>query len=640
MSKESCREGENGISRRTMLKGTGAALAAAALASAGVASADEAEDEDEAGEEAAEEGSEDAADEEESTSADSLISAGTVTSLPYDTYETDVLIIGAGNAGSAAAWSVAREGARMIIVNKGPLGHGGSTGMSWAGFTNITEIDPDTPLDELTFDWINKPIGDYLINPNLYHNALALYKEDGRDYDRRVRAVDAINNGLYMVSRDENGEIIIYGSEMAEEQLYRREYDGIAAKAVTTLDWTMITDFLVNDEGVCCGAIGLHLPTGRLRVIRAKATIVATAGCTTSWGQLANIRPYSAASVDNTFDTDMAAYRHGLGIAETEYGQWDCVSVGLSTFMSYNVDAQKASALVDVNGERVFPDDDENVNDRNYFSQRIAEVIVSEGRGNEDGYLYVDTNSEDGFYSSSKTDDLFERFGYEIPEDGLIPVTLEMYERGGAPVVDENIMTGIPGLFWTRGAGIYGENGGSCLWQNHVFGNYAGYKACEYAADLDAVPEFDLDQVTSEGARLMAFRTNEAEDGLRPYEIRQRITSAFYDGFGCWRTEEALEESLAELERIQSEDMPKQVIVDTGSAWNREWKQAIENENMLTSSLMGIRATMMREESRGGYVRESYPDQDDENWACLIVCREEDGEMVLEKQYLPEDSEA
>ena len=607
-----------GVTRRDAIMGAGLATLAGATLSLETASADEGQDLEE-------------------TDA-SASSSSELPSFEYDVYETDVLIVGAGNAGSAAAWSVAREGLRMMIVNKGPVGHGGSTGMCWAGFTNITDIEPETPLSEMTFAWINKPIGEYLINHQLYRNALDVYKEDGRDYERRVRAVDAINNGLYIVSRDENGEIIPYGGNMAEEQLYRREYDGIAAKGLTTLDETMITDFLISEDGSCCGAMGLHLPTGRLRVIRAKATIVATAGCTTCWGQSANIRPISAASTDNTFDTDMAAYRHGLGIAETEFAQWDCVSLGFSTFYNYNVDAQKASALVDVYGERVFPDDDENVNDRNYFSQRIGEVVVKEGRGNEDGYLFVDTTAVDGYYVNEKTEDLFERFGYEIEGD-LIPVGLEMYERGGAPVVDENIMTGINGLFWTRGAGTYGENGGSCLFQNHIFGNYAGIKASEYAESLDETPSFVLSQVQEEFERLTAFRTNEAQDALRPWEIRERITSAFYKGFSTWRMEEDLEEALEELERIQEEDMPRQVISDKAYAWNREWRQAIENENMLTSSLMGIRATLMREESRGGYVRNDFPDQDDENWACMIVCRDEDGQMVLEKHYLPDPVE-
>ena len=595
------------VSRRELLRGGGLALAGAGLAaSAGVALADEA--------------------------AAAAPEQAAAPARDYDVYETDVVIVGAGNAGSAAAWSVAREGKRFIIINKGPLAQGGGTGMNWAGFTNIDEINPDTPLDELMLAWINKPMGAYLVNPELYAKAFDLYREGARDYDRRVRAVDAINNGLYIPTRDEEGKLIPFGGNMAEKQLFRQEMDSVIAHGATTLDQTMVTDFIVQD-GVCCGVVGLHLPTGRIRVVRAKSTIVATFGCTTCNGQMVGIRPVAAGSMDNTFDTDMAAYRHGLGIAETEYAQWDCVSVEPSTFFAYNVDAQKASALVDVNGDPVFPPEDTNVNDRNYFSQRIGEVVVKEGRGDEKGRLFVDVNHE-GFYGAGQVPYLHELFGYEVV-DGKAPVDLEMYERGGAPIVDENIMTGIKGLFWTRGAGTYGENGGSCLYQNHIFGNYAGYKASEMADSMDAAPEFDWALVDAEAARLNAFRTNAAGDGIRPWEIRSKIADAFFAAQGTWRTEEKLNASLAELERIEAEDMPRQVVLDTHDAWNREWKEAIENENMLASALMGVRATLMREESRGGYVRESFPEQDDANWACLIVCRDEDGQMVLEKQPVP-----
>lgn len=604
--------GAPSASRRSFLKGSGLALAgtaalvggSAACAGASEAAADGTEQQDAA-----------------------------QPAMDVEVFEADVLIIGAGNAASAAAWSVAREGKSMLIVNKGPVAQGGSTGTSWAGFTTITDLEPETPLSEYMQAWINKPIGAYLVNHQLYRNALDLYKEGSRDYDSRVRAVDAINNGLYMVSRDEDGQIIPFGGNMAQHQLYRREMDSIVAKGIPTLDQTMVTDLIIED-GVCCGAMGLHLPTGRLRVMRAKATIVATAGCTTNYGTMVGIRPVSGASTDNSGELELAAWRHGLGIAETEFGQWDCVSVEPSTFTLYNVDAQKAAALLDVNGDRVFPDDDKNVNDRNYFSQRVAEVVVKEGRGTEDGKLLVDMNDEQGAYIKSNAKQLLDDFNFH-PENNLIPVDLEMYERGGAPIVDENIMTEAKGLFWTRGAGIYGENGGSCLWQNHVFGNYAGLKACEWADGLDAAPAFDWTAVENEGARLMALRSNEVEDGIRPLAIRRKIAKAFYQGFGCWRTKENLDASLAELERIEAEDMPRMVVTDDHMAWNREWKEAIENECLLASSLMGIRATLEREESRGGYIRDDFPEQDDENWGCLLVCRDVDGQMAFEKYVFP-----
>lgn len=195
--------GAPSASRRTFLKGSGLALAgtaalvggSAACAGASEAAADGAEQQD-----------------------------AVQPAMDVEVFEADVLIIGAGNAASAAAWSVAREGKSMLIVNKGPVAQGGSTGTSWAGFTTITDLAPETPLSEYMQAWINKPIGAYLVNHQLYRNALDLYREGGRDYNSRVRAVDAINNGLYMVSRDEDGQIIPFGGSMAQHRPWGRAH--------------------------------------------------------------------------------------------------------------------------------------------------------------------------------------------------------------------------------------------------------------------------------------------------------------------------------------------------------------------------------------------------------------------------------
>ena len=96
-----------------------------------------------------------------------------------------------------------------------------------------------------------------------------------------------------------------------------------------------------------------------------------------------------------------------------------------------------------------------------------------------------------------------------------------------------------------------------------------------------------------------------------------------------------MEEAIAELERIRKEEMPKQVCADDSVNFNTDWKAAIENINLLDSAEVSIKASLLREESRGSYLRPEFPGVDNENWNCMLTARLVDGEIVFEKRDIP-----
>ena len=222
----------------------------------------------------------------------------------YDLYETDLVIVGAGNAVSSAAWFALRGGVtRVIMIEKGPRQQSGHTNTTWGGFSVYTDIAPEIPLDEWQAPFLGKPWSEYLVNTPLTRNAFDLYKEGARDYDKRNRGVTMINYGQYIPSRDENGTIIPLAGSMCLWQWYRHDLDGVVAKdAIEVLDKTMVTDFIVQD-GTCCGVIALHIPTGRMRIVRSKAVIAATSGVGINYGRLP-VHAVSAGSPDSTFDLE------------------------------------------------------------------------------------------------------------------------------------------------------------------------------------------------------------------------------------------------------------------------------------------------------------------------------------------------
>ena len=57
---------------------------------------------------------------------------------------------------------------------------------------------------------------------------------------------------------------------------------------------------------------------------------------------------------------------------------------------------------------------------------------------------------------------------------------------------------------------------------------------------------------------------------------------------------------------------------------------------MVLNSEMRLRAGMYRTESRGCHYREDYPSRDDD-WLAWVLIREKEGEMVLDKEPVPDE---
>lgn len=589
---------QNAVGRREFLQGAATGLTASAvLGGATLATADEA----------------------------SVVQQG---EAHYEIYHTELLVIGTGSGATWATQRALERGKKIMMVEKGPFRHAGASAMSWDAWMLW--------WDQCAF----RHAGWMLINQDI---PLAAWNYlGGSEFNPWV---ESINHGQSLVWRDESG----YPKPETEalpwsvcSAFYRREMDALADTGrVEIMDQTMITDLLIND-GRCLGAIGVHLPTGTMRVIRADATIMAAGGGTQFHGWL-SVGYRGINSTDNTGDVAMAAFRKGLTIGEAEFAQYDFNSIIYEdvahTFgCGIGADAGELEIFYDANHERIFADG-EQVNGNLGMSQRIGRVVFEEGKGTErDGvYVYYDESSFDNVrYPIMRNLAFFQENGYD-PVGVYTEVAAEMYDHGGEPVIDSTMMTEVEGLFDERGAGACGENGGPHCMHNRLYGSYTGECACNYLDTAEPIAEGDIDwsDVEKEYARLTEIRTRSVEGGLRPYEIRRKIQEAGYRGFTIYRSTEMMEEAIAELERIRAEDMPRQVCADDSPTFNMEWKSAIENYNLLDCAEVSIRASLLREETRGCYLRPEFPERDDENWNCLLACRMVDGQMTFEKRPYP-----
>ena len=548
--------------------------------------------------------------------------------VDYEVYNTDVCIIGGGLAGVAAAIAAVDAGKDVVVIEKGPHGFGGPAGYNWDQFVNF--VRDDLPWREST-DFVLNELTNQAIEKNSYEHWM------GEDRNLMVRDV---NLGYGLLDRDpDTGEIkplldfpTIYGIYRG---FSRHQLDAMGDLGVKILDQTMATDIAVQD-GVCCGVMGLHIPTGSFRVVRSKATVCCTGASTWMYGwNTCGARTIN--SPDNTGDIDAAAFRHGCALEGNEFFQCDLLNIeprGIACSFQSGIGADSGCCeyICDKDGNYFFRGMDYSTLNKITFTQAIARCIA-EGGGTENGGVYVDFSSPEAFGAIGET---YQRnielwkevFGIDV-EGTKLEVCLEAYEHAGNPVADGDLMVeGIAGLFHARGGGFSGAQGGSTVNVAPRNGSYAMSRAVAYI-DQAQVPALDEATVLAEHARLHELfgRTG----GKRPQQVRRMIQRACYQACQPARPASEIEAGIAELARIRAEEMPAMTLGDRSHVFNTDWKCAIENYNLLDLAEAAARSAAFREETRGHMFRPEFPDTDDQNWLCNVHARYSDGVITCEK---------
>ena len=571
--------------------------------------------------------------------------AETAQGEPYEVYEFDVLVCGCGYGGMSAALEARGGGMNVAVVEKAPFGSGGVTGMNF-DFLTTWVYDPQ-------FYAYDSQLGPVLNEETNLNARLANERRNAADPAVSGQGANldltAINHGQMFPERNEDGSYHVFSDietvavYMVEGGFPRHELDTLTASSwISVFDQTMLTELLV-ENGVCCGAMGIYLPTGTIRVFRAKATVMATGGCCwiNGWNTVA---PQSGSVPDNTADLEVSAFRHGAAIADSEWADYDLITVyptGISCGYpaGLGADSMSVSYILDNTGNAFLMDGDPTAYqaDRSLFLQTVGQAIL-DGRGSSAGGVLVDYTTEEARanirYFYRRNIDLFrDTFGID-PTSEPIECGLEMIEHQGNILVDGNAMSrDFAGLFCTRGGGMTGAAGSPGVSHNYLYGSYAMEKALEYA-DSSELAELPIDLVEAECTRLIGLLEAVPADPLRPVQVRRAIQTVAGSCLGIIRQTADLETALQELARIRTEDLPRQAVTSVSRAYNTEWKEAIENCNLLTIAELSVLATLTREESRGSYLRPDFPEPSDE-WACSLAIHGPEGSYTTEKVEMP-----
>ena len=407
--------------------------------------------------------------------------------------ETDVLVIGGGGAGTAAALMAQEAGCKVVIATK--LRHGDSnTVMAEGGIQGATQ-EPDSPychyLDVIGgghFTNAPKLVGALtndapLIISWLEELGVMFDKED--DGRMRVRHGGGTSRKRMHSAGDMTGAEIM---RVVRDEARNRAAD------IKVVEFAPAVELILDDKGNCAGAVLLNLETKEFIKVKAKAVVMATGGggrlhiqgfaCTNHYGATGDglVLAYRA-GVKNVF-MDSTQY-HPTGVVYPEQ------NVGL--LITEKVRGLGAQ-LLNIEGEQFcFP-----LEPRDIESSCIIRECLEKGKGLRTPIgrigVWLDSPMIDQLHGEGTVRKelpakyiQFIRHGIDISKEPMLIYPTLHYQNGGIDIMDKGDTT-LPG-FYSAGevtGGVHGRNRlmGNSLLDILVFGRRAGIAAAEFAGKV------------------------------------------------------------------------------------------------------------------------------------------------------------
>ncbi len=536
--------------------------------------------------------------------------------MEIKTISTDVLIIGSGGAGSRAAIEVDDAGLKSIIVSKGLSFRSGCTGMAEGGYNAVFKtVDKDDSIEAHINDTLKG--GSYLNDKKLVD---ILVNESPK------RLIDLENYGA-LFDRQESGLIDQrpFGGQSFRRTCYQGDRTGaellnalkeeIIRRDIECIEEVMITSFITDGDEVI-GATGLDLKDSSLIYFKAKATILASGGA----GQL---YPVTSNTFQKNGDGFAISYRAGAQLVDMEQIQFHPTGMvapeskkGVLVTEAVRAEGGK---LINKDGERFmskYAPEKMELATRDVVARSIYQEII-EGKGTENGGVYLDISHLDDDYIDEKLETMvlqFENVGVDI-KHGPIEVAPTAHHFMGGLKINPDASTSLKNLFGAGEVcgGVHGANrlGGNALADTQVFGKIAGENASKVAKDNEL--KVNDEMVNKEASRIEGLIK---KGTIKPQEFKNKIKNLMWEKVAIVREEKILNEALGELQDMQKE--LDNLDVSDEKQYNTDLVTALEVINMVEICILSVKSAILRRESRGAHFRSDFPETLDE-WKKSII---------------------
>jgi succinate dehydrogenase/fumarate reductase flavoprotein subunit len=511
--------------------------------------------------------------------------------------QTDVLVIGSGAAGVMAALKAARMGCRVVLTSKVSMRSGNSALANGGWLVPSKDFPPDEYVN-LVME-AGKKINDVKLVRILAQRGEAMIRalrETGVPLERRGERYWSIEIG----TSTRIPGILLMDALLAN----------IKDERVMPLPWLSIIE-LSLDGGRVSGAIGISRDEGQV-VIDAKSVVLATGGGGGIYRRHDNHRRILG-------DGYWLALRAGLPLRDMEFVQ--CYPLALAETHLPPViilpPIPRDARVIDSKGEDFIKKHglqfDLNESVLRYRDQFT--LILS--RETEKGKVYLDYT---GVPEEKWENPPLNRLGKVNPDFRNRPFSIApvVHFFMGGVEIDGRAQTAISGLFAAGEviSGVHGANrvGGNALTECLVFGDIAGESAARYAMGTSrGKPKREM-------VRGKFQRKNETE-GIK--EVFREVQNLTWTHAGPIRNAKSLREGSSKISEMEGR------LADLEAAGRSIELNEVKGSVLISKAIM--RASLEREESRGAFYREDFPQRDDDNWLknILLTLDGETGDFIV-----------
>jgi succinate dehydrogenase / fumarate reductase flavoprotein subunit/L-aspartate oxidase len=421
-------------------------------------------------------------------------------------FETDVLVIGGGGAGTAAALTAQEQGMKVIIATK--LRHGdANTVMAEGGIQGATQ-EGDSPF----YHYLDTIGGGHFTNQSDLVEALV------HDAPLVIAWLESLG---MMFDKDKEGRLAVrhFGGssrkrmhsagDMTGAEIMRiiRDETRNCSDDITVLEFSPAIELLLDEEGKCGGALLYSLDTEEYVLVKAKAVIVATGG----FGRLhvqgfATTNHYGA-----TMDGVVMAYRAGVKTTFMHSTQYHPTG---AAYPEQNVGlliTEKTRGLgahvLNKHGEQfcfpLEPRDIESALLIRECTERDNGVITPTGRLG----VWLDSPMIDVLHGEGTVEQelpakfiQFKRYEIDISKEPMLVYPTLHYQSGGI-FMNAQTETSLKGLYSAGevSGGIHGDNRlmGNSLLDILTFGRRAGTVAAHYVKSGIEIKKLNTSHLTA-----------------------------------------------------------------------------------------------------------------------------------------------
>ena len=540
-------------------------------------------------------------------------------------HQHDVVIVGAGGAGMRAAIEAGPKARTAVISKLYPTRS--HTGAAQGGMAAALANVEDDNWEWHTFDTVKG--GDYLVD----QDAAEILAKEAID-----AVIDLENMGLPF-NRTPEGKIdqrrfgghtrdhgkapvrrACYAADRTGHMILQTLYQNCVKLGINFFNEFYVLDLVMN-EGRPAGVVAYELATGELHVFQAKSIVFATGG----FGKI-----FKTTSNAHTLTGDGVGiiWRKGLPLEDMEFFQFHPTGLaGLGILLTEGARGEGA-ILRNASGERFMERYAPTIKDlapRDIVSRcMVQEVAEGRGAGPNKDYVYLDCTHLGAEVLETKLPDITEfartYLGVDPVHEPVPVMPTAHYAMGGIPTnVNAEVLsdneTVVPGLYAAGECAcvsVHGSNrlGTNSLLDINVFGKRAGNNAVAYAAGAEFVP---LPDDPARQVREAIERIRSSAGTERIASIRKELQEEMDRNAQVFRTDESLGK-VTETIRSLRERYQSIAIDDKGKRFNTDLLEAIELGFLLDLAEVVVYSARNRKESRGGHMRDDYPDRDDENY--------------------------